>query len=185
MPTNCLSVFDHFVGLALKGLKCKLVESIEYTDARFMQQSIRPVEGSIQVNLYCWRYYLNTHSFICNTGNKIVICQLQNAKSNFPKFCKVYARQNQKTNLIHLHIHLVETIALILHSKVVFKKFFWLVILKISVWAYNLMVNNIVRSKYIFVENNKIETLFSNYILGLTFQSPPHAPPQVRHWNIF
>ena len=22
LPTNCLSVFDHFVGLALKGLKC-------------------------------------------------------------------------------------------------------------------------------------------------------------------
>ena len=33
-------------------------------------------------------------------------------------------------------------------------------------WAYNLMVNNIVRSKYIFVEN-KIETLFSNYIFLL------------------
>ena len=63
---------------------------------------------------------------MCNKGNKIVISQLQNAKSNFPKFCKVYARQNQKTNLIHLHIHLVETIALILHSKVVFKELFWL-----------------------------------------------------------
>ena len=25
--------------------------------------------------------------------------------------------------------------------------------------------------KYIFVENNKIEILFSNYIFGLTFQS--------------
>ena len=23
LPTNCLSVFDHFVGLALKGLICK------------------------------------------------------------------------------------------------------------------------------------------------------------------
>ena len=33
-------------------------------------------------------------------------------------------------------------------------------------WAYNLMVNNIVRSKYIFVEN-KIEILFSNYIFLL------------------
>ena len=45
-------------------------------------------------------------------------------------------------------------------------------ILKTSVWAYNLMVNNVVRSKYIFVENDKIEILFSNYIFGLTFQSP-------------
>ena len=39
-------------------------------------------------------------------------------------------------------------------------------------WAYNLMINNIERSKYIFVENNKIEILFSNYKFGLTFQSP-------------
>ena len=29
-----------------------------------------------------------------------------------------------------------------------------IIILKISKWAYNLMVNTIVRSKYIFVENN-------------------------------
>ena len=63
---------------------------------------------------------------MCNKGNKVMICQQQNAKSNFPKFCKVYARQNQKTNLIHLHIYLGETIALILHSKVVFKELFWL-----------------------------------------------------------
>ena len=38
--------------------------------------------------------------------------------------------------------------------------------------SYTVMVNNIVRSKYIFVENNKIEILFSNYIFGLTFQGP-------------
>ena len=63
---------------------------------------------------------------MCNAGHQILICQLQNAKSNFPKFCKVYARQNQKTNLIHLHIYLPETIALILYSKVVSKKLFWL-----------------------------------------------------------
>ena len=37
-------------------------------------------------------------------------------------------------------------------------------------WVYNLVVNNIVRKKYIFVENNKVETLFCNYIFGLTFQ---------------
>ena len=34
------------------------------------------------------------------------------------------------------------------------------------------MVNNIIRSKYIFVEKNKIEILFSNYIFALTFQIP-------------
>ena len=44
--------------------------------------------------------------------------------------------------------------------------------LKISMWAYNLMVYNIIRNRYIFVENNKIEISFSNYIFGLTFQSP-------------
>ena len=32
------------------------------------------------------------------------------------------------------------------------------------------MVNNIVRSKYIFVENNKTEILFSNYILFSYFE---------------
>ena len=30
------------------------------------------------------------------TGNKIVICQLQNTLSNFLKFCKVCARQKSK-----------------------------------------------------------------------------------------
>ena len=39
-------------------------------------------------------------------------------------------------------------------------------------WAYNLVVNNTVTCKYIFVENNKTEMLLSNYISGLTFQSP-------------
>ena len=27
LPTNCLSEFDHFVGLVLKGLKCKLLST--------------------------------------------------------------------------------------------------------------------------------------------------------------
>ena len=69
------------------------------------------------------------------------LCQLQNAKSNFPKFCKAYA-QNQKTNLIHLRIYLVETIALILHSKIVFKKLVWLklVTLKSTLHALNPLI---------------------------------------------
>ena len=80
--------------------------------------------------------------FMCNTGNEIVICQLQNAKSNFPKLCKVYTRQSQKTNLIHLHRNLVETIALIFHSKVIFKKLFWLklLILKNTLNALNPLI---------------------------------------------
>ena len=57
-------------------------------------------------------------------------------------------------------------------------------ILKISMWEYNLMVNNIVRSKYIFVENNKIEILFSNYIFGLTFQSPSSKMYLLFHKNV-
>ena len=38
-------------------------------------------------------------------------------------------------------------------------------------WAYNLMVNNIARSKYTFLENNKTE-IFSNYIFRLIFERP-------------
>ena len=34
------------------------------------------------------------------------------------------------------------------------------------------MVNNVVRNKHSFVENNKIGILFTNYVFGLTFQSP-------------
>ena len=50
-----------------------------------------------------------------------MICQLQNAKSNLPKFCKVYARlKKQNTNLVHLYIHLLVTFAIILNSKIVF-----------------------------------------------------------------
>ena len=66
----------------------------------------------------------------------------ENTKSNFAKICKAYARQNQKTNLIHLHINLVETIALIFHSKVVFKKLFWLklFILKNTLHALNPLI---------------------------------------------
>ena len=35
-----------------------------------------------------------------------------------------------------------------------------------------LLINNTIRSKYTFVENSKIEMLFSNHTFGLTFQSP-------------
>ena len=73
--------------------------------------------------------------------NGWALCQLQNAKSNFPKFCKVYA-QNRKTNLIRSHTHSVETIALIPHSKVVFKKLAWLklVTLKNTLHALNPLI---------------------------------------------
>ena len=51
-------------------------------------------------------------------------------------------------------------------------------------WAYNLMVNNIVRSKYNFVENKKTEILFSNYIFGLTFQSPSSKSFGLGPWKV-
>ena len=41
-------------------------------------------------------YITYIHIFMHYTGNKIVICQLQNALSNFLKFCKVCARQKSK-----------------------------------------------------------------------------------------
>ena len=86
-----------------------------------------------------WAY---VHIFMCNTGNKIVIYQLQNANSDFPKFCKVYALQKNKIWYIYLHIYLVETIALILLSKIVFKKRFWLklFILKNTLHALNPLI---------------------------------------------
>ena len=36
LPTNCLSVFDHFVGLALKGLRCK-VSDLGFCQASAME----------------------------------------------------------------------------------------------------------------------------------------------------
>ena len=79
---------------------------------------------------------------MCNTISKVLIWELQYAKLNFLKFCKVDAQQNQKTNLKNLHIHLVKTIALIFHSKVVFKKLFWLklFILKNTLHALNPLI---------------------------------------------
>ena len=63
--------------------------------------------------------------YVAYVLNGWTLCELQNAKSNFQKLCKVYA-QSQKINLIHLPMHVVETIALIVHSKVVYKKLVWL-----------------------------------------------------------
>ena len=40
----------------------------------------------------------------------------------FQSSAKYMHDKNKKTNLLHLYIHLVETFALILNSKVVFKK---------------------------------------------------------------
>ena len=65
LPTNFLSVFDHFVGLALKGLtwlKCVLITDCKYTsvtiaiDYRFhfrLKQQSYPNSNSDDVKFYC------------------------------------------------------------------------------------------------------------------------------------
>ena len=35
LPTNCLSVFDHFMGLALKGLRKIILKSFKVPKAKF------------------------------------------------------------------------------------------------------------------------------------------------------
>ena len=61
--------------------------------------------------------YLNIYSYICVQYLK-QNRDMPTTKCKIKFYCKVYVRPNQKTNLIHLHMHL--TIALILHSKVAF-----------------------------------------------------------------
>ena len=78
---------------------------------------------------------------MCNTGKKFVICQLQNAKSNFSKFCKVYARQNQnKSDTFEYTFSRNHYFNLL--SKVVFKKLFWLklFLLKNTLHAFNILI---------------------------------------------
>ena len=48
LPTNCLSVFDHFVGLALKGLNC---EKLTYDD---MAVLCKCVNGVIYMKFYIY-----------------------------------------------------------------------------------------------------------------------------------
>ena len=43
----------------------------------------------------------------------------------FQSSAKVVLSKNQKTNLVHLYINLVETFALILNLKIVFKYLLW------------------------------------------------------------
>ena len=57
-----------------------------------------------------------------NTGNKVVICQLQNANPNFQSSAKFMSDNKQNINLVHLCMHLVETFPLVLNSKIIFKK---------------------------------------------------------------
>ena len=51
-------------------------------------------------------------------------CEMKN--QIFQSSAKFTQSKIKKKNLIHLHRNLVETISLIFHSKVVFKKLFWL-----------------------------------------------------------
>ena len=83
---------------------------MEYSDARFMQQSVGPIYGSAHAKLYCCRYYLNIYSHI------YVQCIKQTrdmpttkCKIEFFKVLQSLCSAKSKTNLIYLYIHLVET----------------------------------------------------------------------------
>ena len=80
-----------------------------------------------------------------------MICQLQNAKSNFSKFSKVHALQKNKNKkkqkkLVYLYIHFVENFALKQKKKIVFKKFFRL---KLSILKNTLLaLNKLDKTRY-------------------------------------
>ena len=61
-----------------------------------------------------------------NTGNKIVICQLKNAISNFTKFCKVCARQKPKNKSGTFTYKFSRNLCFMLNLKIVFKYLLWL-----------------------------------------------------------
>ena len=69
---------------------------MEYTDVWFIQQMSGPL--NIRHTLGCittdTNYLNKIYVFMYNAGIKIMLCQ--NAKSNFPKFCKVHAPQKAK-----------------------------------------------------------------------------------------
>ena len=48
---NCLSVFDHFVGLALEGLKLNLIESTNYMFIRILNYGVHttPLFDNIKI----------------------------------------------------------------------------------------------------------------------------------------
>ena len=66
---------------------------------------------------------------MCNTGNKIVIDNYKMRCRIFQSSSRFVHSKNQKTNLVHLYINLVETFALILNLKIVFKYPLWLKLL--------------------------------------------------------
>ena len=64
-----------------------------------------------------------------NTENKIFLCELQNAISNFQKFCKVFAQQKSKSKSGTFMYKFSRNLCLILNSKIVFKYLLWLKLL--------------------------------------------------------
>ena len=61
-----------------------------------------------------------------NTGNKIVIDNYKMQCRIFQSSSRFVHSKNQKTNLVHLYLNLVENFALILNLKIVFKYPLWL-----------------------------------------------------------
>ena len=62
LPTNCLSVFDHFVGLALKGLGLFLDPKLS-----FEEHSMHHCVKSVQI----WSYFWSVFSCIQSEDRKI------------------------------------------------------------------------------------------------------------------
>ena len=75
-------------------LKCKLVESMEYTDAWFMQQGFRCIEGLTHFRLYCCRYYfvwqpLSEESFFSILWLKTIIVKYKRLYKTLMLACSV------------------------------------------------------------------------------------------------
>ena len=136
-------------------LKHKLAESMEYTNAWFIQQGVTPVDSFGSIRLYCCKYYLYEHI-------STYLCIIQETKSWYANYkiqywifqssAKFVHGKYQKTNLVHLYINLVETFALILNSKFVFKYHLWLKlsILKTTLYAPNPLLIHTKKQTYSF-----------------------------------
>ena len=94
LPTNCLSVFDHFVGLAPKKLQMKSNEPVWCINAIFMHNSSENRKNEIWLRVLSWftklrlidyiLYFTNSNlCFICNTFifTKRIPCQPCNLNS--------------------------------------------------------------------------------------------------------
>ena len=83
----------------------------------------------------------------------------------FQSSAKFIHSKDQKTNLVYLYINLVETFALILNSKIVFKYLLWL---KLSILKNTLHVKN----KHTHILKNRPAPFSYRFKYVLSFLSP-------------